>query len=189
MSFDLGRVLRRFKPQHRVAPLVRRGDDEVAFADDADAAGAEIMLDTCVYIDALQGRTPAAVDGLLRTRICNHSAICLAELTHLFGRLSPDHPETPGVLERVGGVIADIPPHRLTAPSAQAIAEAGILAGMAFRLGDFQRGQEQRLLNDAILYLHALERGQIVLTRNIRDFDVLQQVLPSGRVLFYRANG
>ena len=35
--------------------------------------------------------------------------------------------------------------------------------------------------------LHALERGYTVLTRNIRDFDFMNQIMPSGRVLFYRA--
>jgi predicted nucleic acid-binding protein len=41
------------------------------------------------------------------------------------------------------------------------------------------------LLNDASLYLQAMERGWIVLTRNLRDFDYLDQLLPAGRVLFY----
>jgi predicted nucleic acid-binding protein len=41
------------------------------------------------------------------------------------------------------------------------------------------------LLNDASLYLQALERGWIVLTRNIRDFDLFDQLLLADRVLFY----
>jgi hypothetical protein len=40
-------------------------------------------------------------------------------------------------------------------------------------------------MNDATLYLHALANGQAILTRNLRDFDVLNQVLPEGEVLFY----
>jgi hypothetical protein len=40
-------------------------------------------------------------------------------------------------------------------------------------------------LNDATLYLHALSQGQIILTRNLRDYDVLNQILPDGQVLFY----
>ena len=46
------------------------------------------MLDTCVYIDVLQGRTPDNVDRLVQLRLVNHSSVCLSELTHLFGRLS-----------------------------------------------------------------------------------------------------
>jgi len=55
-----------------------------------------------------------------------------------------------------------------------------------FRLGGFQRGQEVAAMNDATIYLHALKRGYTVLTRNIRDFDLMNQILPAGRVLFYR---
>jgi len=54
------------------------------------------MLDTCVYIDVAQGRTSSEVEELLTARISNHSTICLAELTHLFGRLDPSHPEPRG---------------------------------------------------------------------------------------------
>ncbi len=64
--------------------------------------------------------------------------------------------------------------------------EAGILCGLVFRLGGFQLGQEVAALNDATIFLHALERGFTVLTRNIRDFDFMNQVVPAGRTLFYR---
>ena len=66
------------------------------------------------------------------------------------------------------------------------LVEAGILSGFVFRLGGFQPGQEVAALNYATIYLHALERGYTVLTRNIRDFDFMGQIVPSGRVLFYR---
>jgi hypothetical protein len=48
-------------------------------------------------------------------------------------------------------------------------------------------GERTAALNDATIYLHALERGNTVMTRNIRDFDFMNQILPSGRGLFYRA--
>lgn len=64
------------------------------------------------------------------------------------------------------------------------IAEAGILAGTLARLRSLPPGQA--MLNDAIIYLQGLEQGLTVLTRNIGDFDMLQQLVPGGRVLFYR---
>jgi len=149
------------------------------------SAGAELLLDTCVYIDVLQGRTPEAVDGLLQARIVNHSTVCLAELTHLFGRLDPAHPGTKGVLREVRHVIEDMPDHRLSAPSAVAMGEAGMLAGLAARLSGADPGGSPNLLNDSSLYLQALERGCVVLTRNTRDFDLFDQLLPVERVLFY----
>lgn len=60
-----------------------------------------------------------------------------------------------------------------------------MLAGLLARLSGADPGRRSALLNDARLYLHALERGWIVLTRNLRDFDVFHQLLPAGRVLFY----
>jgi hypothetical protein len=117
-------------------------------------------------------------------RIANHSAICLAEFTYLFGRLDPKHPETSNALKEVRGVLEeDIPPHRLTAPSARMFGEAGMLAGLALRLTG--RPKDQALLNDVLLYLHAHERGCVVLTRNVADFDVFHQLVPAGNVLLY----
>jgi hypothetical protein len=66
------------------------------------------------------------------------------------------------------------------------LGEAGILAGLAARLAGIEPRHEQALLNDAALYLQAIGHGQTVLTRNIREFDWFDQLLPSDRVLFYR---
>ena len=62
--------------------------------------------------------------------------------------------------------------------------EAGMLAGLVARLSGIDRGEGPSLLNDASLYLQALERGCIMLTRNLRDFDYFDQILPADRVLF-----
>jgi hypothetical protein len=112
--------------------------------------------------------------------------VALAELTHLFGRLDPSDDRTGRVLAEISGVIADMPGHRLTEPSRNVLGEAGILAGLAVRLAGIESGREQALLNDATLYLQAVEQGQTVLTRNVREFECFDQLLPSDRVLFYR---
>lgn len=184
MSFDLAAAVRRIKAQRQSGLLAPRHDDDLPFVPDRVEAGPELMLDTSVYIDVLQGKVPLAVEDLLVVRISNHSSICLAELTHLIGRLDPQHPETPNTVKELRGVIDDdIPPHRLSAPSTRAFGEAGMLAGLTTRLTD--RSKDQALLNNAILYLHALERGCVVLTRNITDFDVFHQLVPTGNMLFY----
>ena len=177
------RALRRIRPQRPVTGFRRRSVADLPTVQAPISAGPELLLDTCVYIDVLQGRSPEEVDGLLQARIVNHSTVCLAELTHLFGRLDPAHPGSAGVLREIRQVIEDIPAHRLSAPSADAMGQAGMLAGLVSRLsGD---GVDQSRLNDAALYLQASERGWIVLTRNVRDFEVFDQLLPTGRVLFY----
>jgi predicted nucleic acid-binding protein len=190
LSFDLARTLRRLKPSKLTTRLARRRAEDLPFIGAVPLPGPELLLDTTVYIDSLQDRSPRVLDALMEMRICNHSAICLAELTHAFGRLPPNHPTTANTLDRITQAIEAIPTHRLREPSASAWGAAGVLAGLAFRLGGYQTGQERRLLNDALLYLQALEDGQVVLTGNTGDFDILQQLVPEGRVLLYpRGNG
>jgi predicted nucleic acid-binding protein len=185
LSFDLKASLRRWKPERRRAPLKRRPDEALAFVSEQVPGGAELLLDTCFYIDVLQDRLPERVKGLTAARLCNHSAVALAELTHLFGRLDPRDPRSASVLKEITALITHVPQHRLDAPSVNALGEAGILAGLTARLANVEAGREQALLNDAILYLQAVENGQIVLTRNIREFDYFDQLYPCQRVLFY----
>jgi predicted nucleic acid-binding protein len=185
LSFDRRESLRRIKPQRRGSPLTRRADADLPFVtDQTTLPGRELLLDTSVYVDVLQGRTPTAVDRLLQTRIINHSTVALSELTHLLGALDPAHSRTTGVLKALGQTIDDIPPHRLTQPTTRACGEAGMLAGLATRLTG--QANSMALLNDALLFLHAAEAGCALLTGNVRDFDWFDQLLPGTRVLLYR---
>lgn len=180
--------MRRLKPQKRSEPLRRRADSELAWAAEQPLVGSALMLDTSVYLDVLQGRTPAAVDELLTYRVCHHSAVCLAELTHVFGRLDPAHPSTNRVLQTIRDVIEDIPPHRLNAPETAMWGEAGMLAGELFRLSGAPKGagHERKYLNDALICLQARAIGATVLTGNVSDFDFLNQLGPEVPIILYR---
>ncbi|MER9362907.1 hypothetical protein [Mesorhizobium sp. M0500] len=188
MAFDLGSALRSLKPQRRVAGLERRPDSALSWAADQPPVGGALLLDTSVYLNVLQGRTPEVVDDLLTYRLCQHSTVCLAELSHLFGRLDPAHPTTKLVLKVVAGTIEDIPVHRLHAPDATAWGRAGMLAGLLFRLSRLPKGEGhgRRFLNDALIFHQAGLLGATVLTGNVGDFDYLNQLVPSVRVMFYR---
>ncbi len=186
MAFDLAATLRRLKPDKRLAPLARRADSELSFVHDPVNSGPGLLLDTSVYIDVLQSRAPQTVKDLLLARDVNHSSVALAELLHLFGRLDPAHRDTASVLAPIAAVIAEIRPHRLTAPSIQALAEAGIVTGMIARLTELPKTDRQPMLNDATIFMQALESGFTVLTGNVSDMDLIAQIVPAGRVLFYR---
>lgn len=186
MTFDLAASLRRLKPEKRTKALSRRSDVELPFLDQPVPAGVPLLLDTSVYIDVLQGRAPRAVKDLLRIRQINHSSVALAELTHLFGRLDPANRGTDAVLSTIAETIDDIPAHRLTAPSVSALAEAGIITGIIARLRGLPNADKQPLMNDAALFLQALESGATLLSRNISDMDLIQQIVPAGRMLLYR---
>ena len=185
MNFDLDNALRRLKSTKQIARLVRRPEAALPFVPETPTGGPELLLDTCVYIDVLQGRAPRSVQVLLSARLCNHSGVVLAQLTHLFGRLDPKDRRSAKVWREISRVVHDMPSHRLSAPSLRALGEAGILAGVVARLAGVETRRAQALLNDAILYVQAVEQAQIILTRNIRDFDLFDQLLPRNRVLFY----
>ena len=188
MQADLARSLRRIKPERFHGSLQRRGDADLPFVDAAALFGPPLLLDTCVYIDALEGCLPPQAEAVLRTRTVMHLSVVLGELSHNFGRLDPRHGKTRQHLNVLAGMIGDIPRHRVEDNiSAGVLLEAGIVSGLVFRLGGFQPKQEVAALNDATIYLHALEHGYTVLTKNMRDFDFINQILPSGRVLFYRS--
>lgn len=179
--------MRRLRPQGRTGQLARRADAQLTFVGPGDAVGSPVLLDTTVYLDVLSGTTPPEVDALLAARPLFHLSVVLAELTNWFGKLDPRAPGTAAVLAELAGAIDDIPPHRVEGVAPGTMLEAGIMAGLVHRLGGFKPHQALHAINDAAIYLHALENGHTVLTRNIRDFDFMQQVLPAGRVLFYRA--
>jgi predicted nucleic acid-binding protein len=155
LSFDLPRALRRIRPQRTSAPV------ETTPADfDVEASRPELLLDTCVYIDVAQKRASAELKVLLRRRLTRHSAVALAELTHLFGRLDPHHPGTASALRELTAIINDIPGRRLTAPTA-------------------------RTLGEAILHLQAAEGGWVLVTRNSGDFSLLKRLSPATEVFLY----
>lgn len=188
MGFDLSETLRSLKPQKYNGTLERRADDDLPWIADEAAIGGPMFLDTSVYLDVLQGRSPVEVDRLLTYRRCHHSAVCLSELTHAFGRLDPKHASTKAVLETIEATVKDIPDHRLHAPDAATWGQAGVLAGLLFRLSNLPKGEghERRFINDALVFLQARQLGASVLTGNVRDFDFLTQIIPTGRIILYR---
>jgi hypothetical protein len=188
LSFDLADALGRIKPQ-KISSLARRANSSLPFfREGMEYTGPPLLLDTCVYIDVLQRNAPSFLRDLLNARLCHHSAVCLAELTHVFGRLDPAHPTTATTLAKVRSMIqSEIRPTRLGAPPVESWGSAGILAGMLMRSGGYPKEREQACLNDALIFVEARRNGQAVLTRNVAEFDLLTQVLPQGRVLFYEA--
>lgn len=166
--------------------LTRRKDEELPFLGGSAEAGQELLLDTCVYIDGMQGRAPDVIADLLELRIANHSTVAVQELMHTVGVLDPGHPGTAGAIRQIGLTIKAIRPHRLFSPDPDVLGKAALLAGMLCRLQGYQRDHRLRVLQDCVLFLQAQKLGFSVLTANVSDFDYLLQLVPAGRVLLYR---
>ena len=188
MAFDLEVVLRALKPEKSTGHIRRRNDDRLRFVG-PDIKDTPVMLDTSVYIDRLSDRLPGEVGRLLSQSVLEHSTVALCELAHPFGRLDPEHPETATTLDAIRAAIAAISANRLSSPSPKAVVQAGIVTGVIARRKGLMRQDRQPMLNDATLLFHALEKGCALLTGNVSDFDMIEQVVAVARtrVLYYRA--
>ncbi len=185
MALDFKDVLRRLKPEKRREQLRPRPVSQLAFLGQSSAKHAKLLYDTTVYIDILQGRFPRNADVALRAADAWHSTVTEAELSAICGLLDPAHPGSRTIVERVAAVIARRPAHRTITPDREIWLESGVLAGMLGRLQRYGSADRRRILNDALLFSTARKHGLTVLTRNLTDFDLLQQLDPAGRAVFY----
>ncbi len=182
-DFDSARRWARFASN---GTLARRRDNQLPFIDANAIAGQGLLLDTCVYIDQMQGRAPRMLEDLVAQRQVNHSIVAIQELMHTVGVLRPSDGRTAGVVAEIGRQVKAMPPHRIFAPDTEVLGRAALLSGILCRLQGYQKDAKLRALQDCLLFLQAQKLGLVVLTANVNDFDILLQLLPRGRVLFYR---
>ena len=76
-------------------------------------------------------------------------------------------------------------PTRIVAPSADAWTEAAIVAGILARIQGYAREARRAVLHDAMMLLTAVEAGSVLISRNVRDMDLLLRFWPDARVLLY----
>jgi predicted nucleic acid-binding protein len=185
LSSELAQTLRRFRAAKRQIRLDRRPLEALPFAG-RDSPPRPLLLDSTVYIDQLQAKFPAQLNHFLRLCVVRHSAVALAEIVVPFGRLDPAHPRTPAAVRQIEDALAQVPARRIATPDLSVWCEAAIASGLVGRLRGQPDTTGRRLLNDALIFFDARKHGRTVLTRNITDFDLLQQLAPDGQVLFYR---
>jgi hypothetical protein len=53
------------------------------------------------------------------------------------------------------------------------------------RTQGFPKHDRRKLLNDALIFLSAHEADAVLVSRNVRDIDLLLQIRPDVRVLLY----
>lgn len=182
-DFDAARRWARLDPQRTLA---RRSADELPFVDVSSVGGQGLLLDTCVYIDQMQDRSPQVLDDLVAQRQVNHSTVAIQELMHTVGVLNPSDARTAGVINEIGKQIKAMPPHRIFAPDIEVVGRAAPLSGILCRLQGDEKDGKLRALQDCVLFLQAQKLGLVVLTANVSDYDILLQLIPVGRALFYR---
>lgn len=179
--------LRRLKPEKRQKQLEYRHRSQLRSLPSLRPPFPKILLDTTVYIDALQGNLPEYAEIALRAGSLWHSTVTESELAALAGLLDPKHPDTVSVISQVAESIDQRPEHRILSPDRNIWREAGILAGLLARLQHYDKTKRRKALNDALIYRTASRNGCVVLTRNVLEFDLLMQLDPTGQAVFYES--
>jgi predicted nucleic acid-binding protein len=183
---DPGKLLARHDPVAWTGTLAYRARADLLF--DAGAIGGEtpVMLDTTVYLDALKAPgLPTAVATLVARNVVLHCSIACAELAVSVGHLDPAHPQTARHRTPLIDVLSRMAPTRIVAPSADAWTEAAVVAGILARTQGYAREARRAVLHDAMMLLTAVEAGAVLISRNVRDMDLLLRFWPTARVLLY----
>ena len=177
-----------FNPATWTRQLTRRPDSDLLFDSEQVDPRSALLFDSCFYIDAMKGLVPPRVADLVKSpaRAALHSTICRAELTAGSAKLPIADPRTSGSRARIQTVLDRMLPERIVQPSTAAWDEAGSLAGTLARTQGLAKGAHLTLVLDAAILLTAVTHGAVVITANIRDFDLLLQLRPEANVLFYR---
>jgi hypothetical protein len=112
--------------------------------------------------------------------------VAVQELLHTVGVLDPRDPRSARAVAAIGRAVDAMPSHRLLLPDAEVLASAAVHAGILCRTQGYGRDGRFRVFNDCVLFLQARKVGLTLLSRNVGDLDLLLQMRPDGRVLFYR---
>lgn len=185
MIIDLNKIIRSRKPEKRHAQLTARPDTDLICANDVAGKGRIIFVpDSNIYIMDAAGILSQAAEAIVDQGLMFHCSVCLAEICAGIGKYSPSAVDWQQVADHYRAFFASIPSNRLIVPDAQTWADAGVVAGILARTQGFQTNQSKELLNDAVIYLSAAKAELPILTENKNDFDLLQQLVPSGRFVF-----
>jgi hypothetical protein len=182
---DLAAVAERHDPAAWTRTLRYRERSALPFDARALRPGAALLLDATVYVDAAKGDLPRAVQSLVNARPLLQPAPALAELAIAIGHLDPRDRRTSATLAPIKDVLRRIDQARALAPTPACWVEAAVLAGILARTQGIPRSERHKLQTDALLFLMAEEAGAVLLSRNVRDFDLLLQMKPGVQVLLY----
>ncbi|MGB6134730.1 MAG: PIN domain-containing protein [Acidobacteriaceae bacterium] len=185
MSTDPADFLGRVQRAIHVPGLRRRDEAALLFAESIRLPE-RTVYDTTVYIDVLRGKLSPHVKSEVSRLEPWHCAVVESELAYTCGRLDPGHPGTAHVVEEIVSIVQKWPANRVLTPDRAIWREAAILTGVLARAQGMKDADRGRTMNDALIFLTALGHGCTVLSRNVRDFDLLMQLVPAGKAIFYR---
>jgi len=186
LTFSVEASLRRLKPEKWRTQLIPRPQAQLEAAVHIPRrASHPVMLDTNVYIHSAAKTLPPAIAWLAHQNRLYHCSVCLGELLTGVANADPSQPGWTTLRNHYVSELASLPQNRILTPDAAIWAEASLIAGILARCQNFQRHQRKEALNDALIFLAAAKAGIPVLTADREDFDLIQQIAPIGRFIYF----
>lgn len=188
------------KLDHFAASFARRKDKDLPFDPAALPNNLAVILDANFYIDAAQHKLPDAIKDFVTGRAIIHSSVVCSELAIAYGILDPEHKETPRNLKAIHAILSSIDETDIVSPNEIAWIKAGVISGTLARTqygakaksaltkeeNACRQGLRRRLMNDALIFLSASEANAILVSANIKDMDLMLQIIPNANILLYR---
>ncbi|MCM0018768.1 MAG: PIN domain-containing protein [Tagaea sp.] len=176
-----------FDPLDRArTPLVRRAMGDLNFDVAAVArAGLPLVLDTNAIVAALQGKLPRPVRELVALSRAFASSVVVGEITQGFYNLDAADPRTKANRAQIGLVLDELSRIETIVPTHDDWRLANAVLASLGRRRKFTKEKRRETLADALIYTSIRRAGACLVTANTRDFDLLEQALLGGRVLYF----
>lgn len=174
----------------RLARLNAKIARRQAAALDFDAVGvlarqATLVLDTNTIVAALKKKLPPPVRALVAQSKMLASSVVVGEMTQGLYNLAPSHPHTPAARAPLQAAMAEMAKIPALTPTHNDWELANALLSVLSRTNGFDKVKRRELLGDALLYASARAVRACVVTADISDFDLFEQALPGGQVLYF----
>jgi predicted nucleic acid-binding protein len=168
-------------------PIPYRAEASLPFDPAIVTPGATIALDTCAIIDGLKSSLPPLLQSAITQAAVVSSAVVVGELVQGHAVLNPAHPSTAKVAPIIASAIAiaEAIPLQIV-PTENHWVEAQAVVATIGRCNSFTKDKRRELVMDALFYVSARDADVRIVTANVRDYDLIDQVAKNGKLLFYK---
>jgi predicted nucleic acid-binding protein len=157
MPSQLKNAIRRIKPQKQLGQITVRSDDELTSASELRVSLAnKLLLDTNVLIKHAAGDLPRHVLRLIEQATLFQSTVCIAEICVGLANRNVSHKNWTKEITYWNEAFLSFTDARILAPDEAIYMDAGLIAGTLSRIQHFQDIQRKKALNDALIFLPAL---------------------------------
>jgi len=143
------------------------------------------MLDTNTIISGLKDKLPGPIRAVVAQSASVASAVVIGEMVQGLFSLKPADARSAGNRRIIERTIAELEKSPILTPNDSEWRLAMACLAVLGRCNDLDRSTRAHWLRDALIYVSARSAGVTLVTSNLREFDLFQQLLPGGEVLFF----